>query len=733
MAAPVFQQSAMQRDGALTKPVPPQPLPKRTDLAGAGNRVTSDALAGDADLLKVQRATEQLAARLKTSKGRRDDQSLLDRDQIMVSTASEAMGSLVSNTGRFFRGKEMRRVVLPEASLWSESDQLLLAVQLEIVNRNPVRAARALGALAEEFTRAESVLNDYLATVIDGAEISTTGLQVAAVAGAIAATVATGGVASGAAVPMLGITAGSGLGLLGTSAAVGVGAGTYGVAQEEGTQVGEMIAGTRAEFDIRAIAMRGGRDAVLGFVGALAGGALSKYAIGYFGRLALARMSPAQIAAVSERLGIEAALLTPEAFLRRGQQLLIDFFAGAATTPITTAVESVFALFEGKEMPSAMGFSKMVIDNAVQGGLLQLFLTVITHRHTPKSGTNRKRPIPLPDAPPEMPVQRTAEATADLHTSTGPEPVPDAMPTEPLPENWLQSQQESTADLQSQYRNEQPVPMAEPIPAAEPVPLQTQLESLQELQVEAGVPTPSTGQPEIGPEAGGKPKQFRRTAPAQPVQNPRSAVLEQSGPATRRNVAPGEMIDAGKATPTLQKPVSLRGKQRGISPEEQLYDVHDSIVDKSQKRRSKADKLRHEAERAPPAPDALKVGDPDPAFPGRTINALHEDHIVPARTIRDMKGFAQLDEASQLSVLNMPENLEFISDTVNLSRLDTPYKKWSGETGSGLKADPAWIAKMAQKEAQLTQLIQDRINELLRAQVNRQHWLRLGMPEGKLP
>lgn len=728
MAGPAFQQSAMQRDGALPKLVPPQPLPKRAGLPAAGNRAAWDALSGDADLMKLQRAAAQLAARLESSKGRRDEQAQLDRDQFMVSTASEAMGSLVSNTGRFFRGEEMRRVVLPEASLWNRSDQLLLAVQLEISNRNPLRAARALGALAEEFARAESVFNDYLATVIEGAEISTTGLQVAVVAGAIAATIATGGVASGAAVPMLGITASSGLGLLGTSVAVGVGAGTYGIAQEEGSQVGEMIAGTRTEFDIRAIAMRGGRDAVLGFVGALTGGALSKYAIGYFGRLALARMNPAQIAAVSERLGIEAALLTPEAFLSRGQQLLIDFFAGAATTPITTAVESVFALFEGKEMPSATGFSKMVIDNAVQGGLLQLFLTAITHRYTPKPGANQKRPIPLPEAPPEMPVQRTAEATTDLHISTASEPVPDAMPAEPLPENWLQSQLESTADLQSQYRNETPVSMPEPPPAAERVPLQTLQESLQVLQGEAGVPKPSPGQPEIGPEVGGRPMQFRKTAPAQPVQNPRTAVLEQSGPATRRNIAAGELIDAGKATPTLQEPVALRGKQRGITREEQLYDIHDGKT-----RRSKADKLRHEAERAPPVSDLLKVGDPDPAFPGQTIKALHEDHIVPARTIRDMNGFAQLDEASQLSVLNMPENLEFISDTVNLSRLDTPYKEWSGETGSGLIADPAWIAKMAQKEAQLTQLIQERINELLRAQLNRQHWLRLGMPEGKLP
>jgi hypothetical protein len=74
------------------------------------------------------------------------------------------------------------------------------------------------------FIEADTALNEYLEGVLGGAEISTTGLKVAAAAGAIAATVLSGGLA------------GAGASVLATSVAVGVGAGAYGAVQEVATQ-----------------------------------------------------------------------------------------------------------------------------------------------------------------------------------------------------------------------------------------------------------------------------------------------------------------------------------------------------------------------------------------------------------------------------------------------------------------------------------------------------------------
>jgi hypothetical protein len=109
------------------------------------------------------------------------------------------------------------------------------------------------------------------------------------------------------------------------------------------------------------------------------------------------------------------------------------------------------------------------------------------------------------------------------------------------------------------------------------------------------------------------------------------------------------------------------------------------------------------------------------------VSGVHEDHIVPARTIRDMRGFASLELPSQIEILNTPENLELVSEKVNQSRGDKTYDEWS-QSETGQKADAAWVAEMSAKEKQLTALIQSRIDALLREQMRRDWWLRLGMP-----
>ena len=248
-----------------------------------------------------------------------------------------------------------------------------------------MRSAHALTVLSEEFGRADTEFAEDLESLIGGAEITTTGLKVAVAAGAIAAVIATGGIAAEAEV-----------GLLGTSLSIGGGAGLYAASSEAATQGGEMVAEQRKawKFDYGTIAKRGAKEAVIGFVGALAGGALSKYAMSALAETVIARMGPEAASALAERLGVGVAELTPGLVLTRGNRLLIEFLSGTATTPLTTGVQVTLNSLGGQVPPSPWVFSKMVIENAVKGGLVQLFVMGLMHGAGRPGGQQGHEPAP---------------------------------------------------------------------------------------------------------------------------------------------------------------------------------------------------------------------------------------------------------------------------------------------------------------------------------------------------
>ena len=679
-----------------------------------------------AKLEQIRRAVNQLAYQLEAVKARRDEQEKINQDQWAVSWFSEQVGSVAGA----LKGKGLRALNIPEKSIWNTSDRLFKEVRHWLAAGDVIRAAHKLQNLADEFTKTNKEFNEYLEGVIGGAEISTTGLEVAAAVGAIAAAVATGGAAAGA-----------GLTVLGTSAVVGVGAGTYGLVQETATQSGEMFAGLRkvGDFD-KAILTRGGKDAVMGFVGAITGGVLTKYAINYFGRIILSRMTPGQIAKLAVHLGVDAIDLTPQVLLSKGQQFLIEFFTGAATTPITTAVEVTLNNLTG--VPSRESFVEMVVENAIEGGLLQLFLGVLTHGRALKPGKGRKS-VSLPDAPAEIPLQSRQESTADIQAKTRSsfaspnEPIVQSKTLPDVPaEMPLQSHQEWTADIQAKTRSSFASPN-EPIAQSETfseAPKQNLFQLSQEAsqdftaikQLEVGTPRPGAGQNEFGSEVGGKPMEFRKTKSRGKAKRSRKAELEQTEIASKKQVAAGGMSKAGEFEPTAYEPYNHPGKQRFLGREEQMYDQRDLEV--WQAHRKKSDDFRHQTTPTL-SKSSLKVDDPDPAFPGKTVTAINEDHIVPIRRIRDLPGFAKLnDEIAKFEIENMPQNLELVSESVNKSRGDLFYEEW-GKTDSGLKSDPAWLAQQMVKEKQIMKIIQARIDELLRIQMTGEWALRLGMPQ----
>lgn len=683
----------------------------------AGNQAVARALE------QISRAANQLGYQLEAAKERHDVQEKINRDQWAVSWFSEQVGSVAG----VFQGKGLRSLNIPEKTIWNTSEHLLKEVRHWLAAGDVIRAAHALQNLADEFTKANKELNEYLEGIIGGAEISTTGLKVAAAAGAIAASIATGGAAAGA-----------GLTIAGTSAAIGVGAGTYGLVQETATQTGEMFAGSRKDFDFDAILLRGGKDAINGFVGAFTGGVFTKYAARYFGRIAISRMSKDQIADLAERLGVDVIDMTPQVFLSKGQQFLIEFFAGGvATTPITTAVEVTLNNLTGQT--SQESFIKTVIDNAFTEGLLQLFLGLLT-RGKAKPGKGRK-PASLPKASDKMPLQSHQKRTAEVqaHTKSSLTPSKETVArTESIPdapaEIQLQSPQEWLAETQVQTKSSFASPRESTFnsgslsDAPAEISLQTSQEASQQWtalkQLEAGTPKPGPGKPEIElkPAPG-----FRKSGSKKGAAKgtSRKAVLEQTGPATKKKVAVGSLIKSGIVETTAYKSYKLSGKQRYPGREEQLYDLRDQKGWKAHRKNSDAFRRKNAQSLSK---GGLKVNEPDPAFPGETVKSINEDHIVPIRKIRDLPGFARLDsETAKFEIENMPENLELVSEKLNKSRGDLSYEEWA-KSETGRKADPAFLAQQIAKEKQIMSIIQARIDELLRLQMTREWRLRLGMP-----
>jgi len=344
---------------------------------------------------------------------------------------------------------------------WKEPWQHVNNAYGPIAKGQVEESAKLLQAATTATTEHWQLLNEYLDKIGKGGDRSIAVLHGLEVAGAIAATIATGGVAAEA-----------GLGLLGTSTGVGVAGGTYGATQEFGGQVGEKAAGTRKHFEVAPILKRAAADAITNFVGALAGGALSKYATRMFGSY-LSKIGDDALLELGESLGMKGPL-PRDFFLTSGQRMIANFLGGVGSTPLTTAVSIVVNRLAGQaKFPSAREFTSLVIKEMIEGGAMQLFLGALMHAHG-SSGGGGKSPT------------RTGEIEP-VRVKTTPEPV-------------------------------QPKEAAEPVAASvKPAPV----ESVASATVEAPVAKPAASAPTVeppteapGPRSSSKPKRPGHTAHA---------------------------------------------------------------------------------------------------------------------------------------------------------------------------------------------------------------------------
>ncbi len=68
----------------------------------------------------------------------------------------------------------------------------------------------------------------------------------------------------------------------------------------------------------------------------------------------------------------------------------------------------------------------------------------------------------------------------------------------------------------------------------------------------------------------------------------------------------------------------------------------------------------------------------DPALPGLEVTKpLHADHIVPMKTITEMKRFDKLTFEQQGEILNYKPSFHGLSETANTSRGAKTYSEWA--------------------------------------------------------
>lgn len=114
-------------------------------------------------------------------------------------------------------------------------------------------------------------------------------------------------------------------------------------------------------------------------------------------------------------------------------------------------------------------------------------------------------------------------------------------------------------------------------------------------------------------------------------------------------------------------------------------------------------------------------GAPDPVIPDYRFsvnNPPHVDHIVAENVARKLDGFTELDPKDIPKVLHMPKNLEIVSEAVNTSRGDMPYRMWEGTKEFKLPPDIR-AAKIAQEQA-----IAEEMQRLIRSLVDEQRRLK---------
>jgi hypothetical protein len=287
-----------------------------------------------------------------------------------------------------------KRVQMPDTSMWdlvfaklNEASSCLEADEPDIE-----KAKQHLKAAAEAFQEAHRKFYKYKTDTEEGAATAANILRGIEVGCEIIVTVLSAG-AGGASLAGLGVRgvfklaaegAAKGLGKMAIRAAIAGGANK--LAQEAAEQTVAYDIGLEDHIDWGKVLRAGATAAATNLFGVLVGGALSKLFMRTIGEILGARMAPESLLALAEKLG-EKGPIPPELFVSKGWKWIAGLLADAGTTTLTTALlVTLEAIQSGGKKPTKEQFVRMVIEQLVQNGFIQLILGAITHGGPKSSG-----------------------------------------------------------------------------------------------------------------------------------------------------------------------------------------------------------------------------------------------------------------------------------------------------------------------------------------------------------
>ena len=270
-------------------------------------------------------------------------------DQAVVSWVADTLG-----------GAEM-----PSLEIWAAPTASINRARLAIRRGQVREAATALASASAQWYDADRRLYRYREGTISGGERAQTTLEVVEAAGAVAATVATGGLAGG--------------GLLAGAAVAGGTAGAYGLVHATASQASEVYNELRPSIDVAAILRTGLEEGVLGFVATFTGGQLSRRFARMFGHYLGETVSREVLLEMGRLRGLSGPL-PRDFFLGRGQRFIVDALAGSLSTSVTSATRAVLRrLGLANAQPSTATLMEEIIHDVLSGGGLQILMGQLAH------------------------------------------------------------------------------------------------------------------------------------------------------------------------------------------------------------------------------------------------------------------------------------------------------------------------------------------------------------------
>ena len=215
-----------------------------------------------------------------------------------------------------------------------------------------------------EYTLAHELVSEYVGRLKSGAQA----LAVVGTCVVIVATIATGGLAAAAGAGLLGIAATTSVVTFGMDVGIG--------ALENKTGVTKLRGGDESMTNLL---KQSGIDAATSFVGILAGGALSKVFMKGISA-AIARGLGRDAPVVMEKLGIASTSEIADKLLPPLAKWFVAAGANAVTAPLTTAIQVV--LSGASSTMTTKQFCGLVVDNAIQQGIVNAFISMVTHGFT---------------------------------------------------------------------------------------------------------------------------------------------------------------------------------------------------------------------------------------------------------------------------------------------------------------------------------------------------------------